>query len=91
VGNWVVVVGGTYEETNIDEVEAGYEIVEQPCQPTPAASSRPQGASGSVSSSKSAPTSDYVPGSGGQKRRASPLSSLESSRPKSKGRLVGVG
>jgi hypothetical protein len=70
------VVGGTYEETNIDEIEAGYEIVEQPCQPTPAAS-RPRGASSSAFSSKSASISDSVPGSGGQKRKASPPSSLE--------------
>ncbi|KAK3935481.1 hypothetical protein QBC46DRAFT_323223 [Diplogelasinospora grovesii] len=74
------VAGDTYEET-----KAGYEIVEQPCQPTPAASSRPRGALSSVSSSQSPPTSDYVPGSAGQKRKASPPSSRESSRPKSKG------
>ncbi|KAI9779176.1 MAG: hypothetical protein M1839_007711 [Geoglossum umbratile] len=60
---------GTFEETNADEDEAGYEVVEQPCQPMPAASSRPRTATSSVSSPKSLPpTSDYAPGKGGQER-----------------------
>jgi hypothetical protein len=78
---------GTLEETNGDEDEAGYEAVELPCQPTPAASSNPRRASGSVSSSKSLPpANDFVPGSGGQKRRVSSLegSSHKSSRQRSK-------
>lgn len=57
---------GTLEETTPYE-DDGYEVVEQPCQPTPAASSELRKASGSVSSSKS-----------GQKRKAS-LSSQGSS------------
>jgi hypothetical protein len=60
---------GTFEETNADEDEAGYEVVEQPCQPMPAASSRPRTATSSVSSPKSLPpTSDYAPGKGDQER-----------------------
>ncbi|KAI9861737.1 MAG: hypothetical protein M1813_005086 [Trichoglossum hirsutum] len=77
-------------ETNADEDEAGHEVVEQPCQPTPTASSQPCMASSPVSSSKPPPpTSNHVPGrGGGQKQKAlSPLaSSPESSRPKSKGK-----
>lgn len=53
------VSSGTFEETAPYEDE-GYEVVEQPCQPTPAASSEMREASRSVSSSKS-----------GQKRKAS--------------------
>lgn len=56
----------TFEETTPHDDEAGYEIVEQPCQPTPAASFKPRKASSSLSSSKPLqPTDDYIPGSGG--------------------------
>ncbi|KID89012.1 heterokaryon incompatibility protein, partial [Metarhizium majus ARSEF 297] len=58
----------TFDETNINEDEAGYEIVEQPCQPTPAASSEPHRASRSVSSLDSLPpANNYAPSSGGHK------------------------
>ncbi|EFY93339.1 hypothetical protein MAC_00577 [Metarhizium acridum CQMa 102] len=57
------VADSTFRETNADET--GYVVVEQPCQPTPAASS-------SVLSSKSAPpVYDYVSCSSGHKRKAS--------------------
>ncbi|KAK4188370.1 hypothetical protein QBC35DRAFT_496563 [Podospora australis] len=72
---------------NADEDEAGYEVVEHPCQPTPTASSQQCRTSTPVSSSKFLPPmNDSVPGSGGQKRKASSpsASSRESSGPKSK-------
>lgn len=68
-----------FEETTPHDGEADYEIVGQPCQPTPAASSEPRKASSSLSSSKSLqPAEDCIPGGGGQKRKAS-LSSQGSS------------
>lgn len=67
----IPVADGTFNETSAYEDEAGYEIVEQPCQPTPAASSK---------SCKAASSS--VPS--GQKRKAS-LPSHEPSRQRSKG------
>jgi len=78
------VADGTSGETNVDEDEAGYEVVKVPCQPTPTASSGLRRASNSVSSSKSLPSAnDYVPDGGGQKRKASsPSASRESSRHK---------
>ncbi|KND91729.1 hypothetical protein TOPH_03830 [Tolypocladium ophioglossoides CBS 100239] len=81
--------GGTFKETNGDEDkdEADYEVVQQPCQPTPAASSQSLRALSSVSSKSLLPTTDYVSGSGGrQKRKASSpsASSHESSRQKSR-------
>ncbi|KAH0551459.1 hypothetical protein GP486_007327 [Trichoglossum hirsutum] len=81
---------GTFEETNVDEDKTGHEVVEQPCQPTPAASSQPRMATSSVSSSKPfPPTSDYAPGKGGQKRKASlpSASSPESSRRKNREKI----
>ncbi|RYP67901.1 hypothetical protein DL769_005637 [Monosporascus sp. CRB-8-3] len=83
------VADGTYEETTVGEDEAGYEVVELPCQPTPAASSRPRKASSSVSSKSLPPANDYA-GSGGQKRKASLSSqgsSHESSRQRSRGKI----
>ncbi|KAM7201370.1 hypothetical protein V8F33_003470 [Rhypophila sp. PSN 637] len=59
-------------------------MVEQPYQPTPAASSRPHRASSSVSSSESLPhANDYAPSNGGHKRKAS-LPSHAPSRQRSK-------
>lgn len=46
---------GTFEETNGDEAGYKYEMVVQPCQSTPAASSSPHKPSSSVSSPKSLP------------------------------------
>ena len=67
------------DETYADE--GNYNVVEQPCQPTPAASSQPHRASGSVSSSKSLPlANDYAPSSGGHKRKASSPSHVPSRR-----------
>ncbi|KAK0621575.1 hypothetical protein B0T17DRAFT_508911 [Bombardia bombarda] len=77
-GGPLPVADGTFGEKNEDET--GYVVVEQPCQPTPAASS-------SVSSSKSAPpVDDYVSCSSGHKRKASSSQrpSRGSSKPKSK-------
>ncbi|KAI1371661.1 hypothetical protein F4677DRAFT_456992 [Hypoxylon crocopeplum] len=77
-GGLLPVVDSTFGEKNEDE--NGYVAVEQPRQPTPAASS-------SVSSSKSAlPADDYVSCSSGYKRKASLLqrSSRGSSKLKSK-------
>ncbi|PNY25066.1 Uncharacterized protein TCAP_04995 [Tolypocladium capitatum] len=83
------VADGTFEETNgdEDEDEASYEVVEQPCESTPAVSSQSFRASSSVSSSLP-PTNDSVPSSGGQKRKASSpsASSRGSSGQKSKGK-----
>jgi hypothetical protein len=57
---------GDFEETNADEGGTGHGVVEQPCQPTPAASSQLRMATSSVSSSNSLPpTSDYAPGKDG--------------------------
>ncbi|KAK3936252.1 hypothetical protein QBC46DRAFT_419709, partial [Diplogelasinospora grovesii] len=36
------VLHGSFEATNADEDEAGYEIVEHPCEPTPPTSSKPE-------------------------------------------------
>ncbi len=96
---------GTSGETNEDEDEdeASYEAVEVPCQPTPAASSQPHRASGSVSSSRlhppandcvsslgsPPPANDYVPDSGGQKRKAPPTHSSGSPSHKDKKRVIG--
>ncbi|KAF4513344.1 hypothetical protein G6O67_000623 [Ophiocordyceps sinensis] len=71
--------GGTSKETNGDkgegEDEADHEVVQQPCQPAPAASSQSLRASSSVSSKSLSPTTDYVSGSGGRhKRKASSTS-----------------
>ncbi|KAI0407485.1 hypothetical protein F4802DRAFT_24291 [Xylaria palmicola] len=55
-----------YEETTQYEDEAGYEIVEQPCQPTPAASTKPRGTSPPHSS-----RSSHNSGSDSHKRKAS--------------------
>ncbi|KAK3328152.1 hypothetical protein B0T19DRAFT_442068 [Cercophora scortea] len=64
---------GISAEINEREVDDGYQVIGKPCQPNPAASSQPQrGASSSIVSSKSVPpTDDYIPGSGGQKRKDS--------------------
>lgn len=80
------VADSTFGERNADEDEAGYEVVEHPCQPTPTESCQPCRTSSPVSSSKSlTPTNDSVPGSGCQKRKVSPAAfSRESSRLKSK-------
>ena len=69
------VADGTFGEINTDE--AGYVVVEQPCQPTPAASS-------SVSSRSLPPADDCVSRSSGQKRKASSSRrpSHDSSRPR---------
>ncbi|KAI1740627.1 hypothetical protein F4680DRAFT_94078 [Xylaria scruposa] len=79
---------GTLEETKVYEDEAGYEIVEQSCQPTPAASSISPKESSPIPSSKSLPsTNDYVSGRGDQRRKASlssQISSHELPRHKSK-------
>ncbi|KAJ2895956.1 hypothetical protein MKZ38_006002 [Zalerion maritima] len=76
-----LVATNAYEETAPYENEASYEIVEQPCQLTPAASSRMRKASRSNSSTESHPSS-HVPSNGGHKRKAS--SSQGSSRRESK-------
>lgn len=77
----------SFVETIADEGETGYEMVEQLCQPTPAASSEPRKTPGSLSSSKSLPSeNDFVPGSGGQKWKAS-LSS-QGSRQRSRGEIL---
>jgi hypothetical protein len=52
-------IDGTFEETIVDEDEAGYEMVEQPCQPTPAVSCDPRKLRSSLSSSRSLPPADY--------------------------------
>ncbi len=63
------------QETNADETEDSCEVIGHPCQPTPAASAQPCGASSSVFSSKLLPPTDgCIPNSGGQKRKASPSS-----------------
>lgn len=60
------VLDDNFEETNANEDEAGYEIVEQPCQPTPDASLPPE--------------NDYAPSSGGYKRKASSPPALDDRR-----------
>jgi hypothetical protein len=77
--------GGTLEATHAHEDESGYEIVEQPCEPTPPTSSKAKRQSNhgkkssSISSSKSSPSVNSVPSSGGQKRKISPRGSFEES------------
>lgn len=71
-----------FGEMNADEDEAGYEVVEHPCQPAPTASSQQCRTSNPVSSSKFLPPmNDSVPGSGGPvtkkpRRRRHPLANL---------------
>ncbi|KAI1149479.1 hypothetical protein F4825DRAFT_430352 [Nemania diffusa] len=68
----------TLHTTNADEDEVSYEIVEQPCEPTPPTSSKPERLSGQDRTSNPLPSSrslasenDSIPSSGGQKRKAS--------------------
>jgi hypothetical protein len=76
-GALLPVADSTFRETSTDE--AGYVVVDQPCQPTPAASS-------SVSSKSPPSVDDCVSRSSGQKRKASSSRrpSHDSSRPRTK-------